>query len=316
MPIAFLTARRVPKTGAPLSECEDATSPTPERSGPVLLPPQGLAVAVADGATTYSYSQEWANILCTEQEKRPLADVDDLMARLPSWQTAWQAAIQDRINDLPWFAAAKVEQGAFSTFLQLTLHPDGTWQALAIGDSCLVQCRKGKLVWRNGDYAFSFPLQTSEAFSARPYLLPTRPDMNSRVREYFRETQGKWQAGDEFLLMTDALAAWFVRETEQGRTPQETLRTFTDQSPQIHEDQDVSHVERHDYSIDDLRPLSLYLSRYSRIEEGNKSIHRSDGIIGHPSLDEAFGHWVEESKTVRGLKDDDVSFVHVSLREA
>lgn len=316
MPIAFLTARRVPKTGAPLSECEDATSPTPERSGPVPLPLQGLAVAVADGATTYSYSQEWASIICTEQEKQPLADVDDLMARLPSWQTAWQAAIQDRVNDLPWFAAAKVEQGAFSTFLQLTVHPDGTWQAIAIGDSCLVQCRRGKLFRRDGAYPYFFPLQNSEAFSARPYLLPTRPDMNSRVREHFRETRGTWQTGDEFLLMTDALAAWFIQETEQGRLPQETLRTFTDQYPRTYEDHGVYSVEGHDCSKSDLRPLSLYLSRYSQTEEGGESIHRLDAIIGHSSLDEAFGHWAEESKIVRGLKDDDVSFVHVSLREA
>lgn len=281
-----------------------------------MLPPQGLAVAVADGATTYSYSQEWANILCTEQAKRPLADVDDLMARLPSWQTAWQAAIQDRINDLPWFAAAKVEQGAFSTFLQLTLHPDGTWQALAIGDSCLVQCRKGKLVWRNGDYAFSFPLQTSEAFSARPYLLPTRPDMNSRVREYFRETQGKWQAGDEFLLMTDALAAWFVRETEQSRFPQDVLRAFVEHHVEFPEYQNDISSPPHCWNGVDIPSLDSFLLQYKTFEELDRPACESSARIEKFDPDEAFSRWVEESKIAGSLKDDDVSFVYVSLQEA
>lgn len=315
MPIAFLTARRVPKTGAPLSECEDATSPTPERSGPVPLPLQGLAVAVADGATTYSYSQEWASIICTEQEKHPIADVDDLMARLPSWQTAWQAAIQDRVNDLPWFAAAKVEQGAFSTFLQLTVHPDGKWQAIAIGDSCLVQCRRGKLFRRDGTYPYFFPLQNSEAFSARPYLLPTRADMNSRVREHFQETQGTWQMGDEFLLMTDALAAWFIQEAEQNRLPHETLRTFTSQYTQPFQNEGSNFIEGANHTINSLKPLSSYLSHYRWPDYNSGNTHQIGVTVSQLDLNDAFTRWIEESKIVRGLKDDDVSFVHLILRE-
>jgi hypothetical protein len=35
---------------------------------------------------------------------------------------------------------------------------------------------------------------------------------------------GAWQPGDAFYLMTDALACWFMRETEEGRTPWRVLR--------------------------------------------------------------------------------------------
>jgi hypothetical protein len=35
---------------------------------------------------------------------------------------------------------------------------------------------------------------------------------------------GAWQPGDAFYLMTDALAYWFMRETEEGRTPWRVLR--------------------------------------------------------------------------------------------
>ena len=31
--------------------------------------------------------------------------------------------------------------------------------------------------------------------------------------------RGRWRPGDRFLLMTDALAQWFLRRNEQGERP-------------------------------------------------------------------------------------------------
>ena len=35
---------------------------------------------------------------------------------------------------------------------------------------------------------------------------------------------GTWQSGDQFFLMTDALAAWFFKQYEQESRPWEVLR--------------------------------------------------------------------------------------------
>lgn len=323
MTTVFLTAHRVPKTGAPLSECEDATSPTPEEAGIRPLPAEGLAVAVADGATTYSYSQEWARIICTEQARQPLVDAADLMTQLPIWQETWRQIIQDRVAEMPWFAAAKAEQGAFSTFLQLAIFPDGTWQALAVGDSCLVQCRNGKLVGREGKYPVYFPLQKSESFRENPHLLPTRKDFNSRLVDHIHEMQGKWRAGDEFLLMTDALAAWFIQEYEQGRFAQDKLRAFYSYNSDLERCLETTQSEHRqgEVSIDPHSDSETFWKSYWE-KYGPIGLEDKLGIFesGIPrclpnDLNAAFQIWVEDTKQTGNLKDDDISFVHVSLRE-
>lgn len=161
-----------------------------------------------------------------------MRDVADLLDRLPAWQMEWQQAIEPRLTDLPWFAAAKAEQGAFSTLLQVAVRVDpgenreGTWNALALGDSCLVQLRNNKPLLRGEPNPLPFPLNDSKAFLERPFLLPTRPELIPRIRDHILETQGAWKAGDEFLLMTDALAAWFIGALEGGESPMEQLRAF------------------------------------------------------------------------------------------
>jgi hypothetical protein len=37
---------------------------------------------------------------------------------------------------------------------------------------------------------------------------------------------GRWQIGDTFYLLTDALAFWFLREIETGQKPLGILRNF------------------------------------------------------------------------------------------
>ena len=46
-----------------------------------------------------------------------------------------------------------------------------------------------------------------------------RPAPRSRLREKVTSAAGSWQGGDHFYLMTDALAAWFLREHEAGGRP-------------------------------------------------------------------------------------------------
>lgn len=163
--------------------------------------------AVADGATESSFSGLWARQLVRGYSKQGWTS-KDLARRLPPMQQAWQQEVQSR--PLPWYAEEKARFGAFSTLIGLTLHDhtgarrQGTWRALAVGDSCLFQMRQQKLV-------ASFPLSDAAAFDHSPVLLSSRPEPNRAALEAVQSLSGFWQTGDEFLLMTDALAAWFLR---------------------------------------------------------------------------------------------------------
>lgn len=83
----------------------------------------------------------------------------------------------------------------------------GEWNCLALGDSCLFHVRGERLVC-------SFPLTSSAAFTSRPELV--RSSRGARRQPRPTATRGRWQRGDMFLLATDALAQWILREVEAG----------------------------------------------------------------------------------------------------
>lgn len=183
----------VPKAGHAEDENEDAAAVTAE-SWPVRA-------AVADGATEAVFSKLWAEILVTESLSRAVETPDALRSALPTWQTTWQSRVGSQVQDLPWYAAAKVADGAFATLLVLALEEDGLWRAVAVGDSVLLHVRDDTLLR-------AWPLDDPDAFDDRPPLLPSRaghPVPNPR------HTHGAWQPGDAFLIATDAVAAWLLR---------------------------------------------------------------------------------------------------------
>jgi hypothetical protein len=199
------------------SEYEDAFWPREPIDG---LSMTSFRCAVADGATETSYSRIWAALLVRYwcRSACPATTFDG--ADLPKWQQSWSRIVRRR--PLPWYGEEKVRQGAFAAILGLALDDvpngsGGTWSAVAIGDSCLVQVRGDEVLAR-------FPPLNSAAFSNRPHLLSSNPNYNSRVVNHAQKTQGTWQGDDAFYLMTDALACWFMREDEQRRTPWKVLR--------------------------------------------------------------------------------------------
>jgi hypothetical protein len=178
--------------------------------------------AVADGATETSYSGIWARQLVKLFCFGENAVCADFAAKLPAAQRRWRLAVSWRT--LPWYAEAKVEAGAFAALLGLQLSDecdgvggDGIWQAIAIGDCCLVHLRGEKIVR-------SFPMENSHAFNNRPVLLASNSTYNASVVENLQSAQGCWISDDAFYLMTDALAAWFLLEVEKGGKPWTILR--------------------------------------------------------------------------------------------
>ncbi|HAN46123.1 MAG TPA: hypothetical protein DCQ32_06170 [Cyanobacteria bacterium UBA8156] len=160
--------------------------------------------ALADGATESSFAQEWGEMLVAGFLAAPrfAVNVDPWVRPL---QQQWAAQLQGR--SLSWFAKRKAQLGAHATFLGLEVAPQGQWRAIALGDSCLFW-------WRNGQLLEGFPLKSSAAFGYGPPLL-TSVGTNPPARLM----AGQAQPGDEFWLVSDALAQWVWQQIEGAWSP-------------------------------------------------------------------------------------------------
>jgi Protein phosphatase 2C len=216
-------AFHLPRRGHAAEEYEDA------------LAADGYRFAIADGASESSFAGQWSQLL-VDGFTEPASQPRSAAAWLRPLRRRWLEAV-DGLS-LPWYAEAKRAQGAFATFLGLTLYPartgddhsrrkrrktraatGGRWRAVAIGDCCLFQVRHNAL-------RTMFPLSTSGEFTNRPKLLSSLPGVPARLER----RQGRWQAGDQLLLMTDALAHWFVAEAEHRAQPWNAIRAVLDGS--------------------------------------------------------------------------------------
>lgn len=210
----------LPKAGRSDEEYEDAFWPRREYAYPVALAPR---FAVADGATESSFARRWARQLvvayCSRRTPAP-ADREGFRQQVERQGAGWMRCVFAR--PLAWNFLEKAQRGAFATLTGVTFTAgedgSGRWDALAVGDSCLFQVRGGELV-------DAFPAMDADAFGFHPQLLCSVSGSNAQVWEEWEEClrTGAWQAGDLFLLMTDALARWFAEMRERGDRPWETL---------------------------------------------------------------------------------------------
>src|SRR6266545_6691636 len=203
---ASATAWWAPKSGNAANEYEDAYA----------VEPASLRFAVADGASETSFAKQWAELLVDRFVHEPPAP-----AGLREWvapmQAAWTGSNQAKAT--AWYAEQKARDGAFSSLLGVALDGD-RWRALAIGDSCLFVVRAGRI-------ERAFPLARADEFNNRPLLLSSVARANHRVWDEVRTDEGELKAKDQLLLMTDALAHWFLVEAELGRRPWAALARAT-----------------------------------------------------------------------------------------
>lgn len=196
-------ALRLPKCGCTEDEYEDAWAADPIRG----------RFAVADGASESSFAGLWARLL-TEgfiTASRP----HDLSCWLDTQRQRWSAEVMPL--ELPWYAEMKREQGAYATLVGLSIRGPtkdrhGRWQAVAIGDACLVRVRDRQNVQ-------SFPMQRSTDFGNQPRLIGSRVGTTQNVET----CGGSFRLGDRLFLMTDALAQWFLCCIEEERLPWEAI---------------------------------------------------------------------------------------------
>ncbi len=211
----------LPKAGNSNEDYEDAWCAEDVKRADSNL----VRFAVADGATEASFSALWANLLVKAYSSGQV-DAASLDNQLPNLQALWLKDVGQKV--LPWYAEEKLRSGAFATLLGITFrHAEsrsdrGSYVVTAIGDSCFFQIRAGKL-------SDSFPLCRSEQFSSHPMLLSSLPGNNQFLSETEVQDVGDWETGDVIYLMTDALACWFLAESESGIEDHDIFATIDSQ---------------------------------------------------------------------------------------
>ncbi len=174
----------VVKAGMRADENEDAWAT-------VARPDGGLVVALADGATERAFSRPWARALVEAAVQTATISAAHARAR-----TQHAALLDARRSALAWYAEAKADEGAFAALLVVRIEPDGAYRAEAVGDACLFE------VDAAGRRVAAWPLDTPEAFAARPVLLASNaPPPDALIRT------GRIPPAGALLLATDALAA-------------------------------------------------------------------------------------------------------------
>lgn len=203
-----------PRRPEAAEEYEDAVLPAAPEPQERALP---LQVAVADGATASSFSGLWARLLVQGFADGVVA-LGDPLPGVAQLSARWRQETRDLA--LTWFAAEKRKSGAHAALVGLTVQPGGRWEALAVGDCCLFLVRDDRL-------CEAFPVARAEDLSSAPALLATDPDANAALGDWVRACEGRWQAGDRFYLMSDALAAWFLATSERAQAPWRRLERLS-----------------------------------------------------------------------------------------
>jgi hypothetical protein len=270
---------RLHKHGNAPVECEDAFAVTSTFHDPT----HWLRAAVADGATTSSFSKEWAEILVKDFVKHstysalrsPASVKECVLKRVGALQTEWRGTFD--IDNLPWYAREKLRRGAHTAFLGLVIHSSlkyrgqsqGHWTAVSAGDTCLFQVRSDSLIE-------SIPLKSRLQFSNAVPLLGSIQSSadNARATSSHR---GTWQRADRIYIMSDALAAWFLGAYEACTKPWDI--------------------------IDD----TLVRSTYSN--EPEYAMNASGAQDGSP----AFESFVNALRDNREIKNDDAVLVRIEL---
>ncbi len=195
----------LPKDGSADEECEDAVASSAD----------SRRFAVADGATEAFDARRWATRLAESwvgAERAPLTveEFRPWLAEQGEWlRASWEG------RKLSWYAEEKRRAGSFAAFVGLRLEARGrgmSWDAVALGDSCLVQTRGGRV-------RTAMPVSTHEEFNSSPPLVPSNETVREVALARLVGARGEAERGDVFQLMSDALSAWYFESLakEDGR---------------------------------------------------------------------------------------------------
>ena len=213
----------LPKLDHDASECEDA----------IAVDTQTARFAVADGATEAFHARQWARNLAEHWVRNESTlSLDEFR----KWVADEGRELHDSWNGLTlsWYSEEKARAGSFAAFVgvELDLKTDEAgWQAIALGDTCLMHCRGGELLK-------SLPLARSESFGSNPVLVASNSKLHETSMQSVVIDSGSCENGDVLWLMSDGAAAWCLQRFEQSdfdanflteRTDEELTRFFDDE---------------------------------------------------------------------------------------
>jgi hypothetical protein len=189
------------KLGQEASECEDF----------LAADTQTCRFAVADGATEAFDARNWAERLAQHWVQR---ESTLTLEEFRQWVAAEGRELQDSWNglNLSWYSEEKARAGSFAAFVgvELDLNFDlPSWKAIALGDACLLHCRRGALIK-------GLPLSRSESFNTAPILVASDSSLHESSMTSVVIDAGSCESGDVLLLMSDAVASWYLQRLENG----------------------------------------------------------------------------------------------------
>lgn len=153
---------------------------------------------MADGASESLLAGHWARLLAAAACRYdPRALRRAMRWAAERWPTEVAKWLDGR--DPPWWMVDKLDRGAYATVLVVQREPEGRWRAAAVGDSCLLQVRDGRI-------GRAFPLAHPAEFNERPALVGSTTAVACRPAH----TTGVCRPADHLLLATDALACWLL----------------------------------------------------------------------------------------------------------
>ena len=195
----------MPKSELEMTECEDAIGINLNRN----------RFAVADGATEAFAAQSWARQLAENWVNSDLAIVT--VDEFRTWAAAQGQVLHESWNtaQLSWYAEEKARSGSFAALAGVQVDLSGDipcWNAIALGDTCLVHLRNGEIVQ-------ALPISSSDSFNATPWLLPSHIVLLDAACERIAVASGAVEHGDFLLLLSDAVAAWLLKLFETGDAP-------------------------------------------------------------------------------------------------
>ena len=201
-----------PKAGYETDEYEDAFAV----SEPTDTAP--LRVAVTDGATGATFSALWATLLAQDYANGKLTP-ETLVSRAGRLSQEWNRQVQG--NPLPWYAQAKITRdGSHAALCGVTITPGtGTYHALCVGDCAVFHLRP--VPDSDDDFALvrALPYARWDDFGSSPVLIGTSSAKHVGLAAHIVTGAGVLEPGDVLYVMSDALAAWFLREWEKKRAP-------------------------------------------------------------------------------------------------
>lgn len=200
-----------PKEGHSQAECEDALAWNTAKG----------RFSLADGATEAYNSRRWARFLVKHwtRSSHLISTPEDFLKWIRTLSSRFSR--QSQAQNLPWFAEEKAALGSYAAFLGLYIcscHETTSWKTIALGDTCLFLRRADGTV-------NSLLLPSDESFTRRPVLVPSNTTALEAVASSIVCKTGSVQSGDVLLLMTDALAQWYLN-TSRKKTESSQLLEF------------------------------------------------------------------------------------------